>query len=204
METIKPHWAWFFAGPVVFVIGCIIAFVILIGGTLSVASSMERVDVPGEGVVTIEEAGPSAIFFEQSGVAQASVPDGLVVKVTPAAGGEPLPLTTGGANFTYNSGGVAGRNYRNVDFPSAGQYRVVTELPPGSHSSGQIALGGDPSGALVGTLGGFFGVGFLAFVLCVVMMATVAVKRSKSAKRIRQQQYQQMPPQGPPPGTAYQ
>lgn len=202
MERIKPHWAWFFAGPVVLVLGCIAAVVVMVMGTLNVSSGMQRVNVPGEATVSIEEAGETTIFFEQTGVSQAQIPNGLVVEVTPAAGGDPLPMTTGTGSFTYNNGGTAGRNYRNVDIPTPGQYHVKTSLPPGENARGQVAMGGSPGAALGMALGGFFGLGFLSFVLCMVIVLVVFVMRSKSAKRIREKQYQQMPQQGPPPGAA--
>lgn len=201
MEPVKPHWAWFLAGPAVLVLGCVAAVAMLIMGTLGVAEGMQRVSVPGEGTITIEEAGESTVFFEQPGVSQAQIPSGLVVEVRPAGGGDPLPLTTGAGSFTYNNGNTAGRNYRNINFPSAGQYKVTTSLPPGDPSRGNVAMGGSPGAALGMALGGFFGIGGLSFLLCVAIVITVFVMRSKNASRIRQQQYQQMPPPGPPPGA---
>ena len=112
MEPIKPHWAWFLAGPVVLALGCVAAVAMFLGGMVNMSEGMQHVGVPGEGTVTIEEPGEYTIFFEQSGVSQAQIPNGLVVEVTPAAGGAPLPLGPGGVNFTYNNGGTAGRNYR--------------------------------------------------------------------------------------------
>lgn len=204
MNSIKPHWAWFFAGPVVLVLGCVVAVAMLIMGTLNVSEGMQRVDVPGEGTITIEEPGQSTIFFEQSGVSHAQIPGGLVIEVRPAAGGEPLPLSSSGGSFTYNNGNIAGRNYRDITFPGAGQYHVTASLPPGEAARGRLALGGSPGAALGMALGGFFGVGGLSFVLCVVIVVVVFVMRSKSASRIRQKQYQQMHPPGPPPGAPMQ
>ena len=201
MGTVKPHWAWFFVGPVILIVGCIAAVVVMVMGTLSVAEGMQRVGVPGEGVVTINEPGESTIFYEQSGVAQANIPDGLTVQVIPASGGDPLSLTSGVGSFTYNDGNTAGRNYKNVNFPSPGQYKVVTSLPPGSTTSGRVAMGGSPGAALGVALGGFFGIGALSFLLCIVSVIFVAVMRSKSARRLREQQYQQLPQRGPPPGA---
>jgi hypothetical protein len=202
MEPIKPHWAWFFAGPVVLILGCVAAVVVMVMGTLNVSSDMQRVDVPGEGTVNIQEAGESTIFFEQPGVAQATIPEGLIVEVTPAAGGDPLPLISEGmSSFTYNNGNVAGRNYRSINFPAPGQYRVTASLPPSSNARGQVAMGGNPGAALGMALGGFFGIGLLSFLTCIAIVIVVAVMRGKSAKRIRVQQHQPLPRQGPPPGA---
>lgn len=197
MSPIKPHWAWFLAAPAVLMLGGVAAAAVLIFGTLSVSEGMQRVGVPGEGVVVIEEAGETTIFYEQNGVSQATIPEGLSVEVMPESGGASLPLSGAATRFTYANNDVAGRNFRNVTFPAPGRYRVVTSLPEGSTARGQIALGGNPGGALIGTLGGFFGIGALSFILCLTIVIVVAVKRSSYARRMREQQFQQMPPVPP-------
>jgi hypothetical protein len=184
MQPIKPHWAWFLAGPAVLVVGCVAAVVVLVVGSLSVAEGMQRVSVPGEATISIKEAGDTTIFYEQMGVSQATIPEGLTVIITPAGGGEPLELTQGRGRFTYADTQAAGRNFRNVSFPHAGEYHVVTSLPPGSSAGGRVALGGSPGAALAGTLVGFFGIGIASFLLCVIIMLVVGLRRVSYRKRL--------------------
>ncbi len=202
MQNIKPHWSWFLLGPAVLILGGIGAVVLMAGGLMSVAEGMQRVDAPGEAVIRIEQPGEQAIFFEQRGVAQASAPADLTLSITPLSGGEPLNISSTIGNVTYNANGVAGRNYGSVNFPAAGEYKVVATTATGG---GQVALGGNPGEKIVGSLLGFFGLGFGSFVACVIILIVVAVKRARNRKLVMQQYHSHYPPAGgmppPPPAT---
>ncbi|MCB9893087.1 MAG: hypothetical protein H6839_01400 [Planctomycetes bacterium] len=204
MQKVTPHWGWFLLAPAVLVLGGIAASVLMVGGIMSVASGMEHVDVPGERVVLIPEAGDQTIYYESSGF-QASPPAGLNLEITPEGGGEPLELQQPVGNVTYNVNGVSGRNFKRVYIPKPGRYKFSATLPLGA-TGGQIAFGGNPGGKIVGSLLGFFGIGGVSFLLCVIILIVVAVKRSNSRKRMLQQQYSQFPqggmPPAPPPGAA--
>ncbi|MCB9933772.1 MAG: hypothetical protein H6841_10170 [Planctomycetes bacterium] len=203
MHNIKPHWAWFLLGPAVLVAGGIGALVLMAGGLMSVAEGMQRVDVPGEAVVHIDAPGEQPVFFEQRGM-QAGVPAGLKIEITPVTGGEPLTVADSFGNVTYNMNGVSGRDVGKVFFPAPGDYRVATNVPLGA-GGGQVALGGNPGGKIVGSILGFFGLGFGSFLACVIIMIVVAVKRSRNRKLVMQQYHAAYPPPGgmppPPPGA---
>lgn len=205
MEQIKPHWGWFLLGPVILVLGGVGASILMFAGIMSAGSDMQHVHVPGESVVHISEAGNKTLFYEQPNVTNATVPIGLDVQVTPAAGGAALPVGPAGTNFTYNNGSVAGRNFGSVNFPTAGDYKVKVKVPEGVPADGNIALGGNPAGAVLGTIFGFFGIGLASFVLCILVVVVVGVKRGKHRKRIMQQQYAGFAPAAgvppPPPGA---
>lgn len=190
---IAPHWAWFLLGPVILMVGIIASVAMLVVGALSVGEGLERIPAPGSGVVSFEEAGSHTVFWEQRGVMQAQVPAGLAVVITPAAGGEPLSQSSG-MNFTYNNNNVAGRNFTRVEVPSPGEYKVDVTVPEGAAGSGQVALGGNPAGRVLGAIFGSMAVGGISFVLCLVILIVVAVKRSKSAKAQMAQQYAQYSP----------
>lgn len=190
MQNIKPHWGWFLLGPAVLILGGIASVVLMAGGLMSVAEGMQRVDAPGEAVIRIEQPGEQAIFFEQRGVAAASAPADLKLSITPLAGGEPLSISNTFGSVTYNANGVAGRNYGSVNFPATGEYKVVVATATGG---GQVALGGNPGEKIVGSLLGFFGVGFGSFVACVIILIVVAVKRAKFRKALLRQQYATYP-----------
>jgi hypothetical protein len=190
---ITPHWGWFFLGPIILMVGVIAASVMIAVGALSAGEGLERIPAPGSGVVRFEEAGTHTVFWEQRGVMQAQVPAGLAVVITPAAGGEPLSQSSGGMNFTYNNNNVAGRNFTTVEVPSPGEYKVDVTVPEGAAGAGQVALGGNPAGRVLGTILGSMAVGGISFVLCLVILIVVAVRRSKSAKAQMAQQYAQYP-----------
>ena len=190
---ITPHWAWFFLGPVILMAGIVAAVAMIAIGAMSAGEGLERIPAPGSGVVRFEEAGSQTVFWEQRGVMHAQVPAGLAVVVTPAAGGAPLSQSSGGVNFTYNSNGVAGRNFTTVEVPSPGEYKVEVKVPEGAAGSGHVALGGNPAGRVLGAIFGSMAVGGVSFVLCLVILIVVAVKRSRSAKAQMAHQYAQYP-----------
>ncbi|MCA8916868.1 MAG: hypothetical protein KDB90_15855 [Planctomycetes bacterium] len=203
MQKVTPHWGWFLLAPAVLVLGGIAAVALMAVGLTSVADGMERIDVPGERVVHVAAPGNQTIFYEQTGGISANPPADLVLEITPASGGEPLALSEPVGDVNYNMNGVAGRNFKRVNFPAAGDYKVSATLPLGA-TGGRIAFGGNPAEKIVGSLLGFFGIGGVSFLLCVIILVVVAVKRSGSRKRMLQQQYGR-PPQGgmppaPPPG----
>ena len=200
MQNVTPHWGWFLLAPGVLVLGGIAAGVLLVSGIMSVADGMQRVDIPGEQVVHVEEAGDQTIFFEQQGMTS-DAPPGLVLEITPANGGSPLSLQPSPGNFSYNVNGTTGRDFRKVTFPTAGDYKFAATVPPGS-TTGKVAFGGNPAEKLVGTLIGFFAIGGLSFVLAVVILIVLIVRRSSCRKRLQQQQYTQLQQGGlaAPPG----
>jgi hypothetical protein len=206
MEKVKPHWGWFLAGPAVLLLGGVGAVVLMAAGIMSTGADMQHVKVPGEAVVHIDEPGEKILFIEQTGVANASAPPGMMVSITPPDSEVPLTVENSGASFTYNNGSVAGRNFGKVNFPAAGDYRVKVSVPEGVPASGQVAVGGNPAGKIIGTIFGFFGLGFGSFVLCIIIVVVVALKRSRSRKRIMQQRYAGHPgmPPSPPPGAMAQ
>jgi hypothetical protein len=59
---------------------------------------------------------------------------------------------------------------------------------------GRLAVGGNAEEKLAMTLVGFFGLPFGAFVLCMLIVVIVAVKRSGYRKRMLREQYAQMAP----------
>ncbi|MEZ5991645.1 MAG: hypothetical protein R3E76_04770 [Planctomycetota bacterium] len=205
MERIKPHWGWFFLGPAILVLGGVGAFELMVAGILSAGSDMQHVPVPGEGVVHINEAGDMTLFYEQFKVASATVPVGLNVQIRPVGGSATLPVGST-TSFTYSNGRLAGRSIGAVNFPEAGDYKVKVSVPEGVPADGNVALGGNPAGAILGTIFGFIGIGFASFVLCILVLVVVGVKRGKHRKRILQQQHAGFAPQAgmrpPPPGAS--
>jgi hypothetical protein len=204
MQPIKPHWAWFFLGPLILVFGGVAAIVLMIGGLSSATDGMQRVDVPGTATVRVDEPGYQTIFFEAGGSFAERPPDRLEATIVPLAGGEPLTLESTIGDATYNMNGVAGRSWRRVNFPAAGGYTITSTVPLGN-SGGKLVIGGDVGERIAFTIVGFFGIGFGSFILCVIVVIVVLVKRINYRKRMMQQQYAAIPQGGmvPPPGASY-
>ena len=204
MQPLKPHWAWFFLGPVILILGGVAAIVLMIGGLSSVTEGMQHVDIPGSATIQVDKPGLQALFYEERGAMEAVAPLALEVRITAVAGGEAVPIDAEYNTVTYNMNGVSGRKWGEANFPAAGAYLVETRVPIGT-SAGELAIGGNAGEKIVGSLIGFFGIGFVSFILCVVVMIVVLVKRINYRKRLTQQMYAGMPPAGnaPPPGASY-
>lgn len=184
-QKVSPHWGWFLLAPVFLVVGVVAFVVIVFSGALGVAEGMQHVSVPGEGTVTFDEPGEYTIFYEQRGVMQAEIPTGLRVEVTPVGGEKPLQHIIPGGKFTYKNNDVAGRNFGRIDVPGAGEYRVRTSVSEGVATSGRVALGGDPSGKLLGAVFGSMGALVGGVVLALVHVIVIAVLRAKNRKKLR-------------------
>jgi hypothetical protein len=197
MQPVKPHWGWFLLGPAILFLGGICAFVVMIGGTMNVAKDMTRVDIPGTATVYAEKPGKMPIFYEERTFGKATAPLALEVKITPAAGGTPVPIDTSTVNFSYNNNGISGQQWGTADLPAAGAYTVETSVPLGT-TAGKLAVGSNPGERLIATLLAFFGIGGGSFLLCFLIVIVVAVKRNRSRKRLMLQQYG-MASGGPPP-----
>lgn len=204
MEKVKPSLLWLLLVPFLMVGGVVAAFVVGIAGTLSIAEGMQRVPIGQTGKVTFEAAGETTVFFEQRGVMQASIPAGLKLEITPEAGGAPLKQSLSFGSFTYNANGVAGRNLANVNIPAPGRYIVTTTLPDGAPPvDASVALAGDPGSKLATTLLAAFALGGGGFLLGIITLIVVLVKRSRHQKRITQARYANFAPMPPPPGAMH-
>jgi hypothetical protein len=204
MQPIKPHWAWFLLGPVILVLGVIASVVVMVAGISSVTDGMQHVDIPGEATIQVDKPGVQPIFYEERSAMQVVAPLNLEVRITAVSGGEAVPIDASHTEVTYSLNGVSGRKWGEANFPAAGAYKVETRVPIGT-TAGQLAVGGNAGEKIAGSLIGFFGIGFGSFVLCVIIMIMVLVKRMGYRRRMIQQQYANLPPvsNAPPPGASY-
>jgi hypothetical protein len=193
MQPLKPHWAWFLLAPLSAFAGVVGAIVFVVLGVADIANERQTIPVPGSGYVTIEQAGPVLISFEETGAAPARVPPGLFLSIRPESGSESLPLSTPRATYTYHFAGVAGRSFATANVPAPGLYRVSAALPPGESPppGAAISVGRGPAGAMLGMVLGAFASAGGGVVLAIIVAIVVAVKRSNYRRRLTAGPYPQ-------------
>ena len=203
MNPIRPHGAWYLLAPAFLLAGIAVSVVLVATTAANYEDNRQRVPVPGETALSVESAGAQPVYFEESGTSQARVPGGLELAITPEGGGPTLSISPAGMRSTYHYGGTAGVKLGDVNFPAAGRYRARTSLPEGVHPpmDAVVVVGGSPVAGVLGAVFGSIGAIGVGFVLAVIAVVIVAVRRAGSRKAMMPQFAAPLHPRpmGPPP-----
>ncbi|MEA2829125.1 MAG: hypothetical protein QOG43_3564 [Actinomycetota bacterium] len=160
--------------------------------------NFQRVSTNGSGEVTFDKAGGYVIYFEAPGASDGDIPSGQA-QLTPVDGGDPVPLESYDADFTYDIGGHSGVAVLTADIQAPGSYTLESE----AEGEGELAVGKSVAGTLVSSVVGAMALGGLGFVTGVVVLIVTAVRRRgarpKNAPWIPTPPGSSMPPP-PPPG----
>src|SRR5271166_3388085 len=155
-------------------LGSIACIVLAVVATVNALGGFQTVDVPGEGVLTLEQRHYVIYYEDTIAVPEAVEVRGLSVSIRPRAGPQNvLPISGYGGSFTYSLGSYHGRAVGTFDTPHPGRYAITTSNPYAAGRSARIAVG--PSvldlvgryllrGAL-GAIVVFFGVGGIGALL---------------------------------------
>lgn len=184
-SALKPSGWWHVLGGVLMAVG-VIGGLAIIGVTvvrsLSKVEDFDRVSVPGETVVSIEEAGGYTVYHEFPGASDISDlfsgdTVGLTVEIA-APDGSDVRLDRYSSDVSYEweeFEGVALYSFR-ADEP--GDYQVTAEGAVGTVAVGR-GIGDDiVDDALGGIIGGLL-FGLVAFVSGLVIVIVTAVKRGR-------------------------
>jgi hypothetical protein len=136
-----------------------------------------RLDVPGEGVLTVQEPVDLTIFYEAAGIdqQQAQLPSLTVFVLDPD--GAPVTVAGYGSELTYNLEGHTGRAVATFSVTAPGDYRVLVE---GDAPAGATIAVGESFG---GSIGAFLGAALLVLVTfgtAVVLALLTWSRRRKS------------------------
>ncbi len=148
---------------------------------------LTQIVVPGEAVLTLEP-GRYTIFHEYQSLVDGRLysgtdVSGLLVRVVPSDGGEPLAVTPPGTASSYELGGRAGRSVLTFDVTKPGSYRLVAGYPQGEAASQAVlAVGRETTGRIVWLVFGAIGIIFLG-VAAAVLIAVMTYRRRRDAKR---------------------
>jgi hypothetical protein len=147
-----------------------------LSGMLGQVEAFARTDVPGEGVLTVQEPVDLTVFYEAPGIdqEQAELPPLTLYVFDPD--GAPVTVSGYGSELTYHVGEYTGRAVATFSAASPGDYRVLIEgdAPP----EATLAVGE----SFGGSLGALIGAGVLLFVTLGVAVALVAITASRRRK----------------------
>jgi hypothetical protein len=150
--------------------------------------AMDRISVPGEGVVTIDGAGDRVIYVEGGGGAApiATLSPTEVTVESTAPDSTPIPVRNVSVSETYDLSGHSGRAALEFTVDEPGDYRIAVEEAPSSVTN--VAVG--PHLDLIGPIGSIFvavfvpaGVGGVLVIAGAVVLIVTGVRRSAAQRR---------------------
>ena len=149
-------------------LGSIACIALAVVASVNALDRFQTVDVPGRGVLTLEQRHYVIYYEDTIAVPEAVEVRGLSVSIRPAAGPpNVLPISGYGGSFTYSLGSYHGRAVGTFDTPRPGRYVITTSNPYVAGRSARIAVGPSVLGLLgryllrgaLGAIVVFFGVG---------------------------------------------
>jgi hypothetical protein len=210
-EKIKPSGFWYVIGTVLLVVGPIVGTIMVVVAfvnTYDELSDFPSVPVDGGGEITLD-AGDYTVYAEGPGVDSFTVFSSADVEIIDP-NGEAVDLSFVSGEFTYSAGGDDGTAVLTFNAPVDGAYQVnPLESSVRSSNVTDIAIGpgfGDVLADQVPliVLGSILGA--VGFILGLVMLIVVAVKRGKRKRQRRLSAGGYSGGQGfgaPPPGSPY-
>ncbi len=152
--------------------------------------AMDRISVPGEGVVTIDGAGDRVIYVEGGGgaapIATLSPTEVTVESIAPDS--TPIPVRNVSVSETYDLSGHSGRAALEFTVDEPGDYRIAVEEAPSWVTN--VAVG--PHLDLIGPIGSIFvavfvpaGVGGVLVLAGAVVLIVTGVRRSAAQRQAR-------------------
>jgi hypothetical protein len=206
VERRRPGSGGYWLGAAAIVLGVVLAAVAIVRGVVGFTDKIDgfdRVPVPGEATVTLDEGGQT-LFYEVRGLRDDDtipVPP-MDVQIVPVGGGGALPIGTYDSDLTYSTGGRSAVAVATVDVPADGDYTVTVQTagePSNVGGPATLAIGRGIAGGLVAGVAlaavAFFG----GLVVGGVLIGVTAVRRSRARTAAM------APPPGwrpPPPGWA--
>lgn len=180
----------------IWIVTSVIGGVFIVMGVQAVSSAvddLERAPVGGDGQVELE-AGDQRVFLEGDGVNDIFGPDALIGITDPDGNAVDVELYGSGTSLTYDLGGHEGTATWTFDAPTDGTYTV--NLQTSESAVEGVAIGKDnPVTAWVGM--GVIGIaiGSIGFLIAIVVLIIMLVRRGRSKKRLAP-----APGSYPPPG----
>ncbi len=178
-----------FTGLVLGLLGSIACIALTVAAIVTAVGEFQTVDVPGSGVLTLEQSHYVIYYEDTVAVPEAVEVPGLGVSIRPAAQTQNvLPISGYHGSFTYSLGAYYGRAVDTFDTAYAGRYVITTSNPYAAAGSARIVVGpsvlgllrGDVLPGLLGAIVVFFGVGGVG-----VLLLTLSDRRAEAESRAK-------------------
>jgi hypothetical protein len=177
----QPSTAGYWIAAAVFVlgtVGAVVWFVVSIVNAVNLPNDYDRIPVPGERTVRLEE-GEWVLYHEYRGATTGFAPDPEVVVTGPD--GDEVPVRPITYEETYEIGGREGRAFGRFDAEVTGSYTIEVFGEPGGRGQ-QVAVGRFFDLSSVAGIVGSIIVGALAFLVALTVLIITLVRRSRWKK----------------------
>jgi hypothetical protein len=190
---VRPSGWWFGAAAAVGVIGVAVAVVIFVRTIVGWADRIDdfqRVDVPGQGTVSLDGTGGYTIYHEYPGADERFFGPDVGDLTLTAPDGSDVQLRDYTSNVTYHNGGREGVALFSFTAEEPGDYVLSADAEGSTLAVGRGLGRGIVSGIMRGIV-----VGLVSVAVAIVMAIVVAVRRGNDRRR-------RLPPPGPPGAMA--
>jgi hypothetical protein len=185
VERPAPGRVWYVAAVLVALAGFALAGYRVYSNIGDLMSGLDQVVVPGQADLALEP-GRYTIFHEYQSTVDGRIysgtdVSGLLVRILPAGGGEPLTLDQPGATSSYELGGRAGRSVLAFEVPKAGEYKLVAVYPEGEEKpQAVLAVGRGMTGRILTLVFSALVIVFLS-VAAAALIAVITYRRRRAA-----------------------
>jgi hypothetical protein len=181
LTPLRPKAFWYWVGAFVMVLAAAIAVFMFVKGVFGFVGQIDdfpRVDVPGSEVVHLE--GGEWVLYHEPGPGSFSGMSAQDLNVSTVPGERSVPVRTHSLGETYDDGARSGVAVGTFDAPVEGNYRITVS---GGGTGGQVAVGRPLFDGLLPWLLGGMAVGGIGFVVGLVILIVVGVRRSADKRR---------------------
>lgn len=204
----KPGGLAFLIPVAIWIVSSIVAIVFVVMGVAnsnSVIEDFARIDDGTTATVELKSAGGYRVWLERPGVDDSFLDPTADVTVT--RDGDPITVERYVGSLSYSGDGRDGEAIYTFNAPEAGEYEITGVVTDGE--GGTFAVGkGNPPGEIARGFLLMFAIGTLGFLVALVILIVLFVKRGRSKRSIRQAAAGAYPQQGygppgyPPAGSA--
>lgn len=184
---------WFIVAGLIALAGFAGALFYLMPRLSSADSSMTRVVVPGNAVLTLDKAGRYTIYHEKKSTVDgrfyaSETVSGLRLKLTDEATGGPVTLTEPAMASNYAIGNKSGTSIYAFTIERPGRYRLAADLIGGrSEPKAVLAIEQGMLGAMFSLIFGTMAIAFAGLGIAGVIVLVVLWRRSKAVEPRRHQ-----------------
>ena len=183
-----PGRKWYAIALLVVMAGAAFAGVVAFSRLNGLTRELPQVVVPGDADLTLSRAGTYTIYLERESVVNGRLYsttdgiEGLRVRVSSPANA-PLEMASPSMSSNYSIGGRSGTAVLAFTVSEPGQYHLAAEYPDGrTEPQGVLAVGLGVPEKILTTILQAMGIGFVSFVLGVIVAGVTFAKRRKASR----------------------
>lgn len=202
LAPLRPKAVWYWVGAIIMTVALAAAVLLFVKGIFGFVGQVDdfsRVSVPGSEVVNLEKG--EWVLYHEPSVGSFTSMSHLDLEVSTVPGERSVTVQSSGLGMTYSDGARDGVAVGRFDAPAEGNYRITVDDTDNTHG-GQVAVGRPLFDGVIPWMVGSVAVGGVGFVVGIVIIIVVAVRRSRD-KRLRAPPVPPSRYAPPTPGAGY-